>query len=136
MLLHHLKHYTAWWSRSSPSRSTRAGQRSSQACEELDAVTVQFSPLVGELLALYCHARLLQAVSEDDRCPQEYQLLAHRIIQQLFKAWVVQNPAGTMEDLIAGPPPYRSAGNGPEAHDSRAGSSSALGGPAVPRRGG
>ncbi|MEU9062426.1 hypothetical protein AB0D13_27055 [Streptomyces sp. NPDC048430] len=71
-----------------------------RACQEVDAIVAPFPPVVAELLALHSHATALLALSETERCPQEYQLLARYIIQKLLKGWVTQDRLGTIDDII------------------------------------
>jgi hypothetical protein len=51
-----------------------------RACDELGAITRPFSPLVGELLALYCHTRSIGALSQSEDCRDEYQMTARSVI--------------------------------------------------------
>ncbi|WP_329583532.1 hypothetical protein [Streptomyces sp. NBC_01361] len=77
-----------------------------RACDELGDITEPFSPLVGELLALYCHTRPITELSRSERCPEEYQLLARQVIQRLLDGWTAQSRgAGTLDDLL----PHRPA---------------------------
>ncbi|MEV6654801.1 hypothetical protein [Streptomyces sp. NPDC051219] len=75
-----------------------------RSCDELGAVAEPFSPLVGELLALYCHTRPLGALSQDEKCPQEYQLIARSVIHHIIEGWQNQTGGrGTIEDLLLEP---------------------------------
>lgn len=70
-------------------------------CDELGAIAQPFSPLVGELLALYCHTRPLGALSQDESCVQEYQLIARSVIHHILEGWQNQTGGrGTIEDLL------------------------------------
>ncbi|MFH8736817.1 hypothetical protein [Streptomyces sp. NPDC017964] len=72
-----------------------------RACDELGDITEPFSPLVCELLALYCHTRLVTELSQAEPCPEEYQLLARQVIQRLLDGWTAQSRgAGTLDDLL------------------------------------
>ncbi|HBF84945.1 MAG TPA: hypothetical protein DD420_34965 [Streptomyces sp.] len=118
MLLHQLRRRTAWWPRSWTTRSSHV-DRPAQVCQEVEAITAPFSPLIGELLALYCHGRLLSVLAGNDNSPQEFRLLARQIIQQLLDAWLLQKPGGTVEDLVLGLRPRDPDGGGAEAYGAR-----------------
>lgn len=75
-------------------------------CDELGTIAEPFSPMIAEMLALFCHTRPLKALTQVEQCPQEYQLLARQIIQQLLNGWVAQSGGrGSIDDLIARPTP-------------------------------
>ncbi|MDQ0847642.1 hypothetical protein [Streptomyces sp. V1I6] len=71
-----------------------------RACDELGAITRPFSPLVGELLALYCHTRPIGALSQTEDCRDEYQMTARSIIHHILEGWRNQTDGrGTIDDL-------------------------------------
>lgn len=94
-----------FFSRSSSGRSTEAPAPfpadAHRSCDELGAIAQPFSPLVGELLALYCHTRPLGALSQDESCAQEYQLIARSVIHHILEGWQNQTAGrGTIDDLL------------------------------------
>jgi hypothetical protein len=75
-----------------------------RACDELGAITRPFSPLVGELLALYCHTRPIGALSQTEDCRDEYQMTARSIIHHILEGWRNQTDGrGTIDDLLLTP---------------------------------
>lgn len=56
-------------------------------CDEAQAVTRPFSPLIGEMLALYCHTRPIGAVPQSETCPEEYCVTARQVIQHILEAY-------------------------------------------------
>jgi hypothetical protein len=91
------------FNRSTPA-PTPAPVDAHRPCDELGAIATPFSPLIGELLALYCHTRPLGALSQDESCPQEYQLIARSVIHHVIEGWQNQTGGrGTIEDLLLQP---------------------------------
>ncbi|MET7714855.1 hypothetical protein [Streptomyces sp. NPDC005407] len=81
-----------------------ATQGDYRACDELGAITRPFSPLVGELLALYCHTRPIGALSQTENCRGEYQMTARSIIHHILEGWQNQTDGrGTIDDLLIQP---------------------------------
>jgi hypothetical protein len=75
-----------------------------RACDDLGAITQPFSPLVGELLALYCHTRPLGTLSQNEDCRDEYQMTARSIIHHILEGWQNQTDGrGTIDDLLLQP---------------------------------
>ncbi|WP_351233340.1 hypothetical protein [Streptomyces sp. NPDC002133] len=86
--------------------TTRAEYR---ACDEIGAITRPFSPLVGELLAVYCHTRPIGAFSQTEHCRDEYQMTARQIIHHILEGWQNQTGGrGTIDDLLLRPRQSRS----------------------------
>lgn len=82
-----------------------------RACDELGAITRPFSPLVGELLALYCHTRPIGALSQTEDCRDEYQMTARSIIHHILEGWQNQTDGrGTIDDLLLTPRESRTTG--------------------------
>lgn len=83
-----------------------------RACDELGAITRPFSPLVGELLALYCHTRPIGALSQTEDCRDEYQMTARSIIHHILEGWQNQTGGrGTIDDLLLQPRHSRTTGS-------------------------
>lgn len=75
-----------------------------RACDELGAIARPFSPLVRELLALYCHTRPIGALSQTENCRDEYQMTARSIIHHILEGWQNQTDGrGTIDDLLLRP---------------------------------
>ncbi|MFE5482945.1 hypothetical protein [Streptomyces sp. NPDC056527] len=73
-------------------------------CDEAQAITRPFSPLIGEMLALYCHTRPIGALSQSEACPEEYRVTARQIIQHILEGWTNQTGGqGTIDDLLLEP---------------------------------
>lgn len=73
-------------------------------CGEARAIARQFSPLISEMLALYCHTRPIGALSQSGNCPDEYRVTARQIIQRLLEGWINQTWGhGTIDDLLPEP---------------------------------
>lgn len=82
-----------------------------RACDELGAITRPFSPLVGELLALYCHTRPIGALSQTEDCREEYQMTARSVIHHILEGWQNQTGGrGTIDDLLLQPRQSRTMG--------------------------
>lgn len=72
-----------------------------RACDELGALAEPFSPLIGELLALYSHTRPIGLLSQQEDCCDEYQLVARSLIHHILEGWQNQTEGrGTIEDLL------------------------------------
>jgi hypothetical protein len=75
-----------------------------RACDELGAIARPFSPLIGEMLALYCHTRPIGALSQTEDCRDEYQMTARSIIHHILEGWQNQTDGhGTIDDLLLQP---------------------------------
>ncbi|MCX5317953.1 hypothetical protein [Streptomyces sp. NBC_00154] len=75
-----------------------------RACDELGAIARPFSPLIGEMLALYCHTRPIGALSQTEDCRDEYQMTARSIIHHILEGWQNQTAGrGTIDDLLLQP---------------------------------
>ncbi|MFG2775279.1 hypothetical protein [Streptomyces sp. NPDC048350] len=73
-------------------------------CDEVEAITRPFSPLVSEMLALYCHTRLIGALSQSETCPDEYRMTARQVIHHILEGWTNQTGGrGTIDDLLLEP---------------------------------
>ncbi|WP_330481448.1 hypothetical protein [Streptomyces sp. NBC_00724] len=90
-----------------------------RACDELGAIARPFSPLIGEMLALYCHTRPIGALSQTEDCRDEYQMTARSIIHHILEGWQNQTDGhGTIDDLLLQPRttrlahPEKAAGHG------------------------
>jgi hypothetical protein len=82
-----------------------------RACDELGAITRPFSPLVGELLALYCHTRPIGALFQTEDCRDEYQMTARSVIHHILEGWQNQTGGrGTIDDLLLQPRQSRTTG--------------------------
>ncbi|WP_328335754.1 MULTISPECIES: hypothetical protein [unclassified Streptomyces] len=81
-----------------------------RACDDLGALTRPFSPLIGEMLAVYCHTRPLGALSQSEKCLEEYRMTARQIIHHLLEGWQNQtDDLGTIDDLLIHPRQSRTA---------------------------
>ncbi|MCX4399948.1 hypothetical protein OG887_44525 (plasmid) [Streptomyces sp. NBC_00053] len=100
-------------------RSTESpSQPSGHACAEIvDNVSLP-TPLLTELIALHAHTRHLGWLSEREHCPEQYQLLARALLQDVLDGWRAQTHGyGCLDDLIEPRPhTYR------QAPDTRCGS--------------
>lgn len=77
-----------------------------RACDGLGATSRPFSPLVAEMMALYSHTRPIGALSQDERCADEYRLLARSVIHHILEGWQNQTGGrGTIDDLLLQPRP-------------------------------
>ncbi|MFD9630338.1 hypothetical protein [Streptomyces violascens] len=73
-------------------------------CDVLQAIPDLHSPLLAELMAIYCHTRPIGALSQSERCVNEYQMTARSIITHLLEGWANQTDGqGTMDDLLLTP---------------------------------
>ena len=92
-------------SQESPDVQTTEGMPSEyRACDELGAIARPFSPLIGEMLALYCHTRPIGALSQTEDCRDEYQMTARSIIHHILEGWQNQTDGrGTIDDLLLQP---------------------------------
>ncbi|MEJ8631955.1 hypothetical protein [Streptomyces sp. MS2.AVA.5] len=85
----------------SPAGPIGPSVRTPRACEELGELTKPFSPLIGELLALYCHTRPIGLLSQTESCRDEYQMTARQIIHHILEGWRNQTDGhGTIRDLL------------------------------------
>ncbi|MFF3159327.1 hypothetical protein [Streptomyces sp. NPDC057910] len=73
-------------------------------CDALRAIPELHSPLIAELMAIYCHTRPIGALSQSERCVNEYQMTARSIITHLLEGWANQTDGqGTIDDLLLAP---------------------------------
>ncbi|MFI6689071.1 glycosyltransferase [Streptomyces sp. NPDC050485] len=73
-------------------------------CDALQALPDLYSPLIAELMAIYCHTRPLGALSQKERCVNEFQMTARSIINHLLEGWATQTDGqGTIDDLLLAP---------------------------------
>jgi hypothetical protein len=71
------------------------------ACNDLKPFPKLFSPLVAEMMAVYCHTKHLAGLAQDERCTAEYQLVARSIVQHVLEGWQNQTSGrGTIDDLL------------------------------------
>lgn len=85
--------------------------RDYRACDELGAITRPFSPLVAEMMALYCHTRPIGALSQSEDCRDEYQMMARSVIHHILEGWQNQTDGrGTIDDLLLAPRQCRMTG--------------------------
>ncbi|MEU4498117.1 hypothetical protein AB0F96_32980 [Streptomyces sp. NPDC023998] len=97
--------------KAAPAPDVAAMRGEYRACDELGAITRPFSPLVGELLALYCHTRPIGALSQTEDCRDEYQMTARSIIHHILEGWQNQTGGrGTIDDLLLQPRQSRTTG--------------------------
>lgn len=72
-----------------------------RACGELDSLPLPFSPLIAEMMALYCHTRPIGALSQSEQCAEEYRLVARSVIHHILEGWQNQTDGrGTIDDLL------------------------------------
>ncbi|MER6610789.1 hypothetical protein ABT282_34065 [Streptomyces sp. NPDC000927] len=84
--------------------ATEATPGEYRACDEASLIARPFSPLVGEMVALYCHARTIGALSQDEDCCDEYRMTARAIIHHILVGWENQTAGrGTIDDLLLQP---------------------------------
>ncbi|MFE5108360.1 hypothetical protein [Streptomyces sp. NPDC056663] len=75
-----------------------------RACDELGAIARPFSPLIREMLALYCHTRPIGGLSQTERCRDEYQTTTRSIIHHILEGWQNQTDGrGRIDDLLLQP---------------------------------
>ncbi|MFD5425609.1 hypothetical protein [Streptomyces sp. NPDC127084] len=92
---------TRLFRKSAPASAAGIVPREHRACDELGAITRPFSPLIAELLALYCHTRPIGALSQAENCRDEYQMTARQIVHHLLEGWQNQTGGrGTIDDLL------------------------------------
>ena len=73
-------------------------------CDALQAIPDLYSPLIAELMAIYCHTRPIGALSQSERCVNEFQMTARSIINHLLEGWSHQTDGqGTINDLLLAP---------------------------------
>ncbi|MEV6726232.1 hypothetical protein AB0M94_35485 [Streptomyces xanthochromogenes] len=73
-------------------------------CDALQAIPDLYSPLLAELMAIYCHTRPIGALSQSEHCVNEYQMTARSIINHLLEGWANQTDGqGTIDDLLLAP---------------------------------
>ncbi|MBD0742989.1 hypothetical protein BG418_01350 [Streptomyces sp. CBMA152] len=73
-------------------------------CDALLARPKVYSPLLAELMAIYCHTRPIGALSQSEHCVNEYQMTARSIISHLLEGWQNQTRGqGTIDDLLLVP---------------------------------
>ncbi|MFI1177558.1 hypothetical protein [Streptomyces melanogenes] len=80
------------------------------ACDDLLAMPKVSSPLLAELMAIYCHTRPIGALSQSEHCVNEYQMTARSIINHLLEGWQNQTQGqGSIDDLLLAPRTVRPA---------------------------
>ncbi|MER8160052.1 hypothetical protein [Streptomyces sp. NPDC094472] len=80
-------------------------------CADLSGMSLPFSPLITELLAVNVHTRQLIALAQQERCPEEFRLAAHAVLKHILEAWALQTGGrGSIEDLLMDLPAPRVTG--------------------------
>lgn len=80
------------------------------ACNDMEALPKLFSPLIAEMMAVYCHTKHLAGMAQDERCLDEYQLIARSIVHHVLEGWQNQTGGrGTIDDLLIEPRTSRPA---------------------------
>lgn len=75
-----------------------------RACNNLDSLPLPFSPLIAEMMALYCHTRPIGALSQAEQCTEEYRLVARSVVHHILEGWQNQTDGrGTIDDLLLEP---------------------------------
>ncbi|MER0443257.1 hypothetical protein ABR738_01455 [Streptomyces sp. Edi4] len=73
-------------------------------CDALEAIPDLYSPLLAEMMAIYCHTRPLGALSQSERCVNEFQMTARSIINHILEGWAHQTDGqGSIDDLLLTP---------------------------------
>lgn len=94
-----------------PAATGQAAYGTAPACTDLNAMPRLFSPLIAEMMALYCHTRQIGALSQDEHCPDEYQLAARSIIHHILEGWQNQTDGlGSIDQLLLEPRTSRATG--------------------------
>lgn len=84
-----------------PSLATATPTSTPYPCQDLDALPLAFSPVIGELMAVVCHTRAIGDLSQNGQCADEYQFVARSVIQHILEGWQNQTGGhGTIEDLL------------------------------------
>ncbi|MFB8441232.1 hypothetical protein ACFC7A_19520 [Streptomyces niveus] len=104
--------------KTAPAPAPTAAPRIARACGELDSLPLAFSPLIAEMMALYCHTRPIGALSQSEQCAEEYRLVARSVVHHILEGWQNQTDGhGTIDDLLLEPrrprtpaAPYQRAG--------------------------
>ncbi|MFC9608001.1 hypothetical protein ACFTTN_31715 [Streptomyces niveus] len=105
--------------RTAPTPPPVATPTNPRACGELDSLPRPFSPLIAEMMALYCHTRPIGALSQSEQCAEEYRLVARSVVHHILEGWQNQTDGrGTIDDLLLEPRRART----PTAPDERASS--------------
>ncbi|MFE4019269.1 hypothetical protein ACFXPZ_17930 [Streptomyces sp. NPDC059101] len=74
------------------------------ACAPLAHTARPHTPLITELLALYCHTRPIGALAGQEQCAEDYRMIARSVIHHLFEGWQQQTHGrGTIDDLLITP---------------------------------
>lgn len=75
-----------------------------RACNDLDSLPLPFSPLIAEMMALYCHTRPIGALSQSEQCTEEYRMIARSVVHHILEGWQNQTDGrGTIDDLLLQP---------------------------------
>ncbi|MFE7111169.1 hypothetical protein ACFU98_32365 [Streptomyces sp. NPDC057575] len=90
--------------RARPTLAPEAHQREYRACDAALSTARPISPLVREMMALYCHTRTIGALSQDEDYCDEYRMTARSIIHHILEGWQNQTDGrGTIDDPLLQP---------------------------------
>ncbi|GAB7035987.1 hypothetical protein AB0G35_23925 [Streptomyces sp. NPDC021749] len=71
------------------------------ACADLDATARPHTPLIAEMLALYCHTRPIGMLAGQEQSAEEYRLIARSVIHHIYEGWQQQTGGrGCIDDLL------------------------------------
>ncbi|MFJ5680313.1 hypothetical protein [Streptomyces sp. NPDC093097] len=89
------------------------------SCAQLADTPRPHSPLITELMALYCHTRPIGALAGQEQCAEEYRRIARAVIHHIYEGWQQQTDGrGVIDDLLIAPrtPPGRTPAQHHLAH--------------------
>ncbi|MFF3277187.1 hypothetical protein ACFYWU_40655 [Streptomyces chrestomyceticus] len=88
-----------WFTSSQPAPAPAQLHR--PACEDLATADLPHTPLIAEMLALYCHTRPLATLAGQEQSAEEYRMIARSVIHHLYEGWQQQTGGrGRIDDLL------------------------------------
>ncbi|MFE3150056.1 hypothetical protein ACFXJ6_25920 [Streptomyces sp. NPDC059218] len=94
--------------RTAPGEPATVVEPQYRACDESPGIARPFSPLIKEMMALYCHTRVIRTLSQAEACPDEYLMTARSVIHHILQGWQSQTEGcGTIDDLLVYPRTFR-----------------------------
>ncbi len=71
------------------------------ACAQLATMPRPRTPLIAEMLALYCHTRPIGALAGQEQSAEDYRMIARSVIHHIVEGWQQQTGGrGTVDDLL------------------------------------